>query len=124
MKFKTIMLLMFAGLAVSSCAPSPKRAATKFMDNLKDKKFVAAAECCGVSKDKASLDLMTAMLEEGYGMQDNTVRAFVVTGDSIFPDRQGAVVTMNILYTDMHREDSVVLKLRTMNGRWIVQPFQ
>ncbi len=124
MRFSILLFTTITSLLFIACTPSPKRAATKFMNNVKDKKFVAAAECCGVSKDKESLDIMTAILKEKYGMKENTIRAFAILHDSILPDKQNAIVTMNILYTDLHREDSVSLKMRTMDGKWIVQPFQ
>ncbi len=123
MKFR-ILLGLIAAVVLAGCNATPKRAASDFMNSLKDHKYAAAAECCGISKDQHSKQIQMAMLEEKYGMSDNSVRAFVITKDSVFPDKQNAIVTMNILYTDLHREDSVVLKMRKMDHKWIAQPFE
>lgn len=114
-----IMLMLLCG-----CASTPKRVATEFMNSLRDHKYAVAAELCGVSKDKTSKRLQMTLLEEKYGAKENTVAAFVITSDSTSSDKQNAIVKMNVLYADKHRESGVSLKLRKMNDRWIVQPFE
>ena len=108
-------------LVCCSCSSGHKRAADHYMQSMANRDYEKASYYCGVSKDLTSKQLMITMILEKYG--DN-IRSFTIKSDSIFPDKQNAVVMMDIFYTNNTKDENVPIYTEKMGDRWIVSPFK
>jgi len=108
-------------LVCCSCSSGPKRAADHFMKSMANKDYEKASYYCGVSKDLTSKQLMVTMILEKYG---NNIRSYQIKTDSILPDKEHAIVTMDIFYTNNTKDENVPIHTEKMGNRWIVAPFK
>lgn len=119
---KNILFVLFAAITLlcTGCSNSPKSTANDFMKSMVKHDYDKAAACCGFSKDKNSKEMVITVLLEQFG---SDMRSFTVTKDSILPDKERAIVTMDVSYNNNLKEEGFTLHLKKMDEQWVVDPF-
>jgi len=123
MKKVVYIIVIALSVGLMGCSSAPKRAADTFMKSLKERNFANAAAACGVSKDKESQKIVMEMLIAQYGTPENSIREYKIKTDSVAPDKQHAFVSMSVVYTNSTQDTALVLPMRKMQDRWIVNIF-